>query len=178
MLTLRFLYKMTISILYSLIYFRSLKINPINAYFHGRLSIINGEVSIGNNFRNKFDLNISVNGGKLSISNRVFCNNNVSINCRKKIIIGSDVLFGENVTIYDHDHRYRHIGVNVREQGFDLSEVIIGDNVWIGSNCIILKGVNIGSGSVIGAGSIINKDVPKNTLVLQKRNSEYRDIIR
>ena len=42
---------------------------------------------------------------------------------------------------------------------------MIGDNVWIGANAIILKGVTIGNGSVVAAGSVVTKDVPPNMLV-------------
>jgi acetyltransferase-like isoleucine patch superfamily enzyme len=42
--------------------------------------------------------------------------------------------------------------------------IIIGDNVWIGMNCIILKGVTIGDGAIIAAGSVVNKDIPPRAL--------------
>lgn len=44
-------------------------------------------------------------------------------------------------------------------------------NVWIGANVIILKGVTIGENSVVSAGSIITKDVPANTILVQKRTN-------
>lgn len=47
----------------------------------------------------------------------------------------------------------------------NTKEISIGDNVWIGNNVIILKGVNIGDNSIIAAGSIVNKDVSPNTIV-------------
>jgi len=45
-----------------------------------------------------------------------------------------------------------------------MTPIIIEDNVWIGTNCIILKGVTIGSGSIIGAGSVVTKNVPPNEI--------------
>jgi acetyltransferase-like isoleucine patch superfamily enzyme len=45
-------------------------------------------------------------------------------------------------------------------------EVVIGNNVFIGVNSVILKNVKIGDNSVIGAGSVINKDIPPCSLVV------------
>lgn len=45
-------------------------------------------------------------------------------------------------------------------------EIVIGNDVWIGANCIIFEGVTIGDGAVIGAGSIIRKDVPPYAVVV------------
>ena len=41
-----------------------------------------------------------------------------------------------------------------------LGSVTVEDDVWIGSNCVILPGVTIGCGSVIGAGAVVTKDIP------------------
>lgn len=46
------------------------------------------------------------------------------------------------------------------------TETIIGNDVWIGTNAIILKGVNVGTGAVIGAGTIVTKDVPPYSVVV------------
>jgi len=56
--------------------------------------------------------------------------------------------------------------------------VIIGNNVWIGSNVVILKGVKIGDGSVIAAGSLVTKDVPENCLYIEKKQAVIREIER
>ncbi len=46
-----------------------------------------------------------------------------------------------------------------------LDNVVIGNDVWIGANAIILPGVNIGDGAVIGAGTVVTKDVPPYAIV-------------
>jgi acetyltransferase-like isoleucine patch superfamily enzyme len=46
-----------------------------------------------------------------------------------------------------------------------MSKVVIGRNVWIGRNSIVLPGVHIGDNSVVAAGSVVNSDVEPNTLV-------------
>ena len=107
--------------------------------------------------------------GKLSIGNNCFFNDGCSINCNEKIQIGDNVICGQNVMLFDHDHDYKR---NIKS--FINKEVIIGNNVWIGANCIILKGVTIGDNSVIAAGTIVNKNVGENVLFYQKRTNIIR----
>ena len=77
-----------------------------------------------------------------------------------KITIGNDVLFGPNVSIYTAGHP---IHPESRKSGYEYGiPVTIGDNVWIGGNCVILPGVKIGSNTVIGAGSVVTKNIPDN----------------
>lgn len=64
----------------------------------------------------------------------------------------------------------------VSEQGMAIGEVNIGNNCWIGSNVIILKGADIGDNCVIGAGAIISGKIPDNTLVRTKNNYETETI--
>jgi acetyltransferase-like isoleucine patch superfamily enzyme len=89
--------------------------------------------------------------------------NNVGVSgcviaCFKYIKIGNNVKIGGNCTIMDgdfHSDDYRS-GIP--------SDVIIEDNVWLGMNVMIMKGVHIGENSVIGAGSIVTKDIPANVV--------------
>jgi acetyltransferase-like isoleucine patch superfamily enzyme len=84
-----------------------------------------------------------------------FVNSNAYIVCRKKISIGNRVVIGPNVVIRDTDD---HILIP-SDRSTD-EEINICDNVWIGSNVIVLKGVTIGEGAVIAAGALVNKDIP------------------
>ena len=100
----------------------------------------------------------------------MFFNRNCSLNCRgTSITIGENSIFGEGVRIYDHNHCYKDPSRPIGEQGFSEAPVTIGKNCWIASNVVILKGVTIGDHAVIGAGCIIHKDVPANTLVVNKQ---------
>ena len=121
--------------------------------------IINGAIRTRNNVSIRVD-----NKGKLIIGKNCFLNDNCSINCKKNIVIGNNFMCGQNVNIFDHDHDYKNDINNYVE-----NSVIIGNNVWIGANSIILKGVNIGDNVVIAAGSIINKDVPDNCVAYNKK---------
>lgn len=80
-----------------------------------------------------------------------------------KIEFGSNVLLGSSVFISDHDHgnsEYEDLLKTPSNRSLVSAPIIIGDNVWIGEKASILKGVKIGSNSIIGAGSIVTKDVP------------------
>lgn len=103
----------------------------------------------------------------LSIGDNVYINRNCMIVAREDITIGSGVTIGPNCCIYDHDH-------DLLERGkFKASPIYIGNNVWIGASAIILKGVSIGDGAVISAGSVVVKNVPANTILIQKKKNEY-----
>lgn len=89
--------------------------------------------------------------------------NGASIHATRKICIGKNCLIGANVTILDSDGHGLH--PNDRHLINPVSSpVIIEDNVWIGINCIILKGVQIGKNSAIAAGSVVTKSIPPNSV--------------
>ena len=73
-------------------------------------------------FRRKFYLYIA-KGAKVSIGDGSFFNNNVSINCLEKITIGKRCLIGENVKLYDHNHRFRDLSRPIAEQGFTTKPI-------------------------------------------------------
>jgi acetyltransferase-like isoleucine patch superfamily enzyme len=104
--------------------------------------------------------------GKLTINKNVFWNNNCSVNCMHAIEIGENVMFGEGVRIYDHDHEIiKGITVSVSRERLSYGKVVIGKNSWLGTNVTVLKGVTIGENVVIGAHCLIYKDIPSNSIV-------------
>ncbi len=95
------------------------------------------------------------------IGNRNAFSNNVSLVAMGKIAFGDGCLVGDQVSIYDCDfheidpcNRNRSVG--------PILPVIIGNNVWLGSRVIVLKGVTIGDNSVIAAASVVTKSIPAN----------------
>jgi acetyltransferase-like isoleucine patch superfamily enzyme len=114
--------------------------------------------------------------GKMIIGKNVFFNSFCSLTCHKSIIIGDNTIFGENVKIYDHNHKYNINNVLIKDQGFSTAPITIGNNCWIGSNVTILKGVNIGDNSVIGCGLIVYKDVPMNSVLINKQDIMIKTI--
>lgn len=104
---------------------------------------------------------------KFSLGKNSGFNSYCVITCRDEIIIGDNVMFGPFVTIHDHDHIYKTKDL-MKNSGYLSAPIIIEDNVWIGGNVIILKGVTIGTGSVIAAGTIISKDIAPYSIVRNK----------
>jgi len=130
------------------------------------------EIQIGDFFQvRKFCELRSFDLGIINIGNNVFLNNNVLIESFCNVTIGDNTEIGPNCIIIDHDHDYQHNFKN-----FVGEKIFIGSNVWIGANCIILKGVNIGKNSVIAAGTIVNENIPDNTLVYIEKKLTFRGI--
>lgn len=101
------------------------------------------------------------------IGNNFYANHNVNINGghhQATIKIGDDVLIGPNVCIYAYNHNFENLEIPIKLQGYYEADVIIEEDVWIGSNSVILPGVKIGKGSIIGAGSVVTKNIPPFTI--------------
>jgi acetyltransferase-like isoleucine patch superfamily enzyme len=108
--------------------------------------------------------NSRFNYSHISLGNNVSIGvNSIYISAVAKINIGNYVMIGPNVVIVTGNHRTDVLGEYMYNVKNKLQEndadVNIEDDVWIGANVIILKGVNIGRGSVIAAGSLVNKDI-------------------
>lgn len=101
-------------------------------------------------------------GGNILIKG-AFINRNCTIVSMESIKIGNGVTIGPNVCIFDHDH---NTNCGHEEFPYVCKEVVIGDNVWIGAQAVILKGVHIGKNAVIAAGAVVTKDVPENCIAM------------
>lgn len=89
-----------------------------------------------------------------------------SICAAQRIIIGNDVTIGANTTIMDTDFHPIHAQTRRSQpQAAQTAPVRIEDDVFIGMNSLILKGVTLGEGCVVGAGSVVTRDVPAGMVV-------------
>lgn len=99
--------------------------------------------------------------GPIKVGKR--CYFNKASYLRAEVIIGDDVLVGPFVRLVTDSHQ---IGPASKRGGqYFRTPITIGDGVWIGASVTIVGKVTIGAGSIIAAGSLVNKDVPPNTLV-------------
>jgi acetyltransferase-like isoleucine patch superfamily enzyme len=106
----------------------------------------------------------------LRIGDGVYLNEGIHIVCNIAVTIGSRCLIASDVGIMDDDGhpvnwQERHNHWPTKPEDRLGAPVVIDDNVWIGTRAMILKGVHIGTGSVVGAGAIVTHSVPERTLV-------------
>lgn len=126
-------------------------------------------IYIGEKVQNRGNLYLGCkNKGKLSIGGHCFFNINSSVTCMNRIEIGEYCKFGNNLVIVDHDH-----DTTGGEEEFPAKPIVIGNQVWVGANCVILKGVTIGNGAVIAAGSVVRKDVPAGHIYYEEKKYTY-----
>lgn len=89
------------------------------------------------------------------------------IHASRKITIGRRCLIAANCNIIDSNgHKVLLGNPSMRYKSIDEPrEVVIGDDVWIGMNSIILPGVTIGAGAIVAANSVVHKDIPPSVIV-------------
>lgn len=83
---------------------------------------------------------------------------------RARIVLGDNVLMGPGAKIFSSNHS-QTLGTPMNVQPHQEQDVIVGNDVWIGANAVILAGVRIGEGSVVAAGAVVTKDVPPYSIV-------------
>ncbi|WP_353949127.1 sugar O-acetyltransferase [Sporolactobacillus sp. Y61] len=103
-------------------------------------------------------------GSNTHFGNGVYANFNLTLVDDGPVYVGSNVMFGPNVTIATAGHPI-HPYLRKKSLQFNLA-ITIGDNVWIGANASVLPGITIGENSVIGAGSVVTKDIPANVVAV------------
>lgn len=91
---------------------------------------------------------------------------NVIITTSGGVEIGDRVLIGYGTTVISSNHIIPDRSKRIFDAGHKNKKVVISSDAWIGSNCVILPGVEIGKGAVVGAGSVVTKNVPEYAVVV------------
>jgi acetyltransferase-like isoleucine patch superfamily enzyme len=109
---------------------------------------------------------------QITIGDHVCFSDGVHISSTVNIIIGSHCLFGSRIYVSDHNHGiYRGDAQSSPEEPpahrllGGAGPVVIGENVWIGDNSVIVGPATIGRGAIVGANSVVRGVVPPNTIV-------------
>lgn len=97
---------------------------------------------------------IGRSANSISINANFYCN----VNCHfyGEIIIGEDVMIGPQTIIWSRNHNFEK-GKIFKNIGHSNKKIVIGNNVWIGANVVILPGVVIPNNTVVAAGSVVTK---------------------
>lgn len=89
----------------------------------------------------------------------------VIITTKGFVTIGDRCLIGYNTHILSSNHNIPKDKGRIFDSGHNYKKINICNDVWVGANCIITAGVNVGEGAVIAAGSVVTKDVPPYSIV-------------
>jgi acetyltransferase-like isoleucine patch superfamily enzyme len=126
-------------------------------------TIVDGasNVEIGSQFHLMRNSSLRAADGKLIIGSRVSVNCNVQINASDGGIntIGDDCLIRPNVVLRASNHVYESLETPVAWQGHRGGFIVIEDDVWIGSNVVVVPNVRVGAHAIVAAGAVVTRDV-------------------
>lgn len=116
---------------------------------------------------------------------RVIIGNNVNVFSARQCEIGEGTSIGDNTVIYAYGNVTigkncwisSNCGISSLNHAFDkvsrregkyekCDPVVIGDDVWLGMNVVVLPGVSIGEGCIIGAGSVVTRSIEANSIAV------------
>lgn len=97
-------------------------------------------------------------GATLTAGHMFAMNYGSSIESWHEVRIGTNVKIGPYCTIIDDDRHETEPGAILYK-----GPVVLGDNIWLTRNVLVMPGVSIGDGCVIGANSVVTKDIPPNS---------------
>lgn len=120
------------------------------------------QIKLGDNVRigRSVEINTELTTGELVVGGWTWIGRKCHLDFTGGLVIGQNCTLSENVTILTHDH-----GLNPRSKP-EAKSLIIGNQVWIGSNATILQDVSeIGNNSIIGACSVVTESVPSGVIV-------------
>lgn len=96
-------------------------------------------------------------GGRLLIGEKVFINYGTNISAHQLVQIGAGCAIGQYAIMMDCDFHTPGLA----DEGHGTPKpIVLEENVWLGARVVVLKGVTIGSGTVVAAGSVVNKSLP------------------
>ena len=100
-------------------------------------------------------------GKNISVGEHVFINACCHFQDHGGVTLGDGCQIGHNVVFATLNH-----GLQPEERGHTWpAPIVLGRNVWVGSNATLLQGITIGDNAVVAAGAVVTKDVPANTVV-------------
>lgn len=129
-------------------------------------------------------------GGRTLVTKNTFLGNNVNfnglvVNGGGRVVIGDNFHSGPDCLFITQNHNFDHGKAIPYDETYLCKEIMIGDNVWLGSRVIVLGGVTIGEGAIIQAGSCVVNDIPPYAIagghparVFSQRNIEHYETLK
>ncbi len=108
---------------------------------------------------------IRVHEGEVSIGAKTVMGQECTISAYQSVSIGRECIIADRVMLIDFDHGVVEVDRAIREQGIYKRDVRVGHNVWIGYGACVLRGVSVGSNSIVGTNAVVTRDVPENAVV-------------
>lgn len=135
-----------------------------HSFFRGnKKSTIGSNIRFGNNCF--IEVGGTIEDANLILGDHFSATGGLFISCNHSVIIGKNVLLGNNIRIYDSNHGMDpESEIPYERQLLECKPVNINDNTWIGDNCIILAGSTVGKHAIIGAGSVVAGVIPDYTV--------------
>lgn len=125
-----------------------------------------GEINFGKNVLIKEEgIVYAKKNAKITFGDNTSTGHHTEISANNKIVIGENVIMGAYTYITDSNHGYKNLEVPIRKNPMEVEETIVGSNVWLGRNVMLLKGSHIGDNSIVAAGSVVTKKIPDNMIV-------------
>ena len=185
--------KNVISLVYTKIFYKGARLIRRPIYVRGKKFLSYGEgLTTGYNCRLEMFDTGSNEEKKLTIGKNCKIGDYVHISAGESVTIGDNCLMASKIFISDSNHgEYSGNAIHSSpdmapdKRPLNTKAVSIGNNVWIGENVCILLGVKIGDGCIIGANSVVNRDIPSNSIavgspakIIKKYNSDIKQWIK
>jgi acetyltransferase-like isoleucine patch superfamily enzyme len=121
-------------------------------------------ILIGRNCNIEDGVYLKVAGGysdktSIVLGEGCFIGSQCEFNALSRIELGASCLVASGTRFIDHNHG-TSLGTPMKDQPEQSADILIGSDVWIGANCVILKGVSIGDGAIVAAGAVVTKSIP------------------
>lgn len=126
-------------------------------------------IAIGANCTLEHEVYLKVSGGysekrSVILGDGCFIGSGCEFNALSRIELGAGCLVASGTRFIDHNHGIDP-ALPMKDQPEQSADILVGADVWIGVNCVILKGVTIGRGAIVAAGSVVTKDVEPYAIV-------------
>ena len=87
------------------------------------------------------------------------------LGCGGGVEIGRHVMMSPRVGIHSENHNFDQLDLPMKDQGVMRKGIVIEDDCWLASGCVVLSGVHVGQGAIVAAGAVVTKNVPPHSIV-------------